>query len=754
MGEVFLAYDTILERQVAIKFLHRELIRDTDNLGRFIREAKAASALNHPNILTVYEIGEFDGSSYIATELIDGKTLREDMASSRSMTLERVLKISIQIAEALSAAHAAGIVHRDVKPENIMLRNDGYAKLLDFGLAKLSESPGKRSDGDTVPGVVMGTIAYMSPEQARGRKVDPRTDIFSLGVVMYEMLTQNLPFVGETNNHTIVAILERDPTPISIIRPDVPVELELIQRRMIEKDLTKRYPKAADIVDELKALRKRLDFEAELERTFAPNDLENERTLTFKAEPVPSVDNTIAVLPFVNMSPGNDEDYFSDGLAEELLNVLSKINGLRVAARTSAFSFKGKQTTISEIGRALNVGSVLEGSIRTSGDRVRISVQLVKVADGYQIWSETYDRKMDDIFAVQDDIAGSVVGELRSMLLGESTSTRSSSGVQSEVKEAVKGRSASPEAQRLMLLGRHYLDRTTPDDTTQAIDYFRQAVEIDPSYALCWAEMGRAFSIEAGRAWVPVGEGFDRSREATEKALELEPDLAEGYAQLGRIQATHDWNIRDAEAMYRKALDLAPGSSSVLDGASILAYKLGKFDEAIELSERVLALDPLSAAFWHNFGLTCHAAGRLADSALAFRRAVELVPQRFVSRALLALVEADLGNIDAARNTADTEPEEFWRIWAMAIIEYLAGNAEKADRHLACLLESHADGSEFQIAEVYAVRGENQDAFDWLERAFIARDPGLSHTRADPRLTNIRNDTLWPPFLDKIGLGS
>ncbi len=332
--------------------------------------------------------------------------------------------------------------------------------------------------------------------------------------------------------------------------------------------------------------------------------------------------NSVAVLPFVNMSRDENIEYFSDGLAEELLNVLSKIQGLRVAARTSAFSFKGKSTTIAAIGHALNVGSIVEGSIRMSAGRIRIAVQLVKVADGYQLWSDTYDRTMDDIFAVQDDIAQSVVGELRTRLMGEKSSADIDEEVVFEVAEAVKGRAADPEAQRLMLLGRYFLDRTTPEDTAKAIDYFREAIELDPGYALCWAELGRAYSIEAGKAWVPIEQGFELSRDATNQAIRLEPELAEAHAQLGRIRSAYDWDLREAARSYRTALELAPGSSVVMDGASVLEFKLGRFEAALALSRRVLAQDPLSGSIWHNLGLICHSAGLLAESERAFRRAL------------------------------------------------------------------------------------------------------------------------------------
>lgn len=462
--------------------------------------------------------------------------------------------------------------------------------------------------------------------------------------------------------------------------------------------------------------------------------------------------NTIAVLPFLNLSRDPNDEYFSDGLAEELLNVLAKINGLRVAARTSAFSFKGKQKTVTEIGSTLNVASVLEGSIRKANGHLRISVQLVKVEDGYQLWGETYDRTMDDIFAVQDDIARSVVEEIRVRLLGEKPGDHVSRQVNSEVANAVKGRSKDAEAQRLMLLGRHFLDRTTREDTARAIDYFDQALQIDPEYALCWAELGRAYSIEAGRGWVASDVGFDRSREATNRALALEPDLAEAHAQLGRIQAARDWDLKGAEASYRRALELAPGSSSVLDGASVLAYKLGRIDEAIEMSRRVLSQDPLSAAFWHNLGLACYTGGSLDESAMAFRRALELAPQRFVSSALLGLVLADKGQLDEAERLALAEPDEFWRSWALAIIYSLTGQTAEADELLKRLVEESSHGNEYQIAEICAARGDADHAFEWLERAVNERDPGVTHAGVNPRFSALRSDPRWAEFLKKVGL--
>jgi TolB-like protein len=492
-----------------------------------------------------------------------------------------------------------------------------------------------------------------------------------------------------------------------------------------------------------------------LELLYGPAPFEEPRTAILPATLLAAnakLSNTIAVLPFLNLSRNAENDYFSDGLAEELLNVLSKIRGLRVAARTSAFAFKGKRMTVTEIGRELGVASVLEGSVRMAAERVRISVQLVKADDGYSLWSESYDREMDDIFAVQDDIAQSVVEEIRIHLLGEPRTEQLERQAGSEIADAVKGRAAAPEAYRLMLLGRYFLDKTTRDDTAKAIKYFREALEIDPGFALCWAELGRAHSIEAGRGWVAVDEAFAASRDAANRALALEPDLAEGHAQLGRIQAVHDWDLKAAETSYRRALASAPGSSAVIDGASVLYYKLGRMEEALELSGRVLAQDPLCAAYWHNHGLACHAAGRLDEAQKAFERALELAPRRFVSGAMLALVLSDKGNTAEALKAVQREPDRFWRNWALAIIQSAAGEAEAADEALRDLMAEQSEGDAYQIAEVYAMRGDRDAAFEWLDRAINKRDPGVTHAKVNPRFANLREDARWSERLNKIGL--
>ena len=463
---------------------------------------------------------------------------------------------------------------------------------------------------------------------------------------------------------------------------------------------------------------------------------------------------SIAILPFVNMSRDEENEYFADGVAEEILNVLAKIRGLRVAARTSSFQFKGKNEDIGVIGRKLHVGTVLEGSVRKAGNRMRISVQLVKVADGYHLWSETYDRTLEDIFAVQDDIAQSVLKELRTTLLGEAADAKASKEVTAQVAAAVKGRATDPEAHRLFLQARHFLDRLNREDLAKGIEYLKEALALDPEFALAWAELGRAYASEANGGWVPFGDGFGRAREAVARALGLEPDLAEGHTGMGWIQMYHDWDWRGAEASFRRALELAPSSAWVLRRAGVLAFNLGRLDEAIALYRRTVEQDPLSAAAYHNLGLAFYASGRLAEAEVAYRKALDLAPQCTSTRAALSLTLLAQGRGEAALAEAIREPDEWPRLDALAIIHHAAGRRAESDAALQELIAKYAVNMARHVATVYAARGEVDLAFEWLERAYDQRDTRLSEMKPDPVLHSLHADPRWEVFLRKMGLAN
>jgi serine/threonine protein kinase len=434
MGEVYRALDTRLKRDVAVKVLPEEVASSPERLARFEREATTVAALNHPNIVTLYSIEEVGGTRFLTLELVEGRSLAALVAPG-GLPLAQVLDVAIPVAEALVAAHERGVVHRDLKPANVMVTREGRVKVLDFGLAKVTQPEpdlqntlaATMASPLSAVGEIVGTAPYMAPEQIRGEAVDARTDLFSFGVLVYELATGKLPFAGPTFADVSSSILRDEPAALSSVRFDLPHDLERILARCLAKLPRERFQTALDVANELRGLRRSLEHGA----TPAPRPASHHVA-------------SIAVLPFMNRSASADDEYFSDGLADELLNMLAKIRGLRVAARTSAFHFKGKDTTIAEVGHALNVATVLEGSVRKSGERVRISVQLVKVADGFHLWSETYDRTLDDVFAVQDDIAKSVVKELRTTLLGEEADSRASDETKAEVSRGGEGAQHRP----------------------------------------------------------------------------------------------------------------------------------------------------------------------------------------------------------------------------------------------------------------------------------------------------------------------
>jgi eukaryotic-like serine/threonine-protein kinase len=741
MGEVYRARDTRLGRDVAIKVLPAEVASSPDRLARFEREARTVAGLNHPNIVTLFSVEDEDQIRFLTMELIEGQIL-SNLVAPGGLPLSLILEISIPLAEALVAAHEHGVIHRDLKPGNVMVTRERRVKVLDFGLAKI-EAGGETARDEALTatagspisgeGQVLGTVPYMAPEQLRGEAVDARSDLFALGIILYELATGRRPFTGATPLDVSSSILRDAPEPLTRVRADLPGDLERIVVRCLEKNPRSRFQTALDVSNELRDLQRGLE-RGSLEQPASQNVA------------------SIAVLPFANRSRDEQDEYFSDGLADELLSMLAKIRGLRVVARSSSFTFKGRQVTVAEVGKALNVATVLEGSVRKAGNRVRISVQLVKVSDGYHLWSETYDRTLEDIFAVQDDIARAVVSELRTALLGKAPDSKARLAVNAEVAAAARGRGGSGEAHRLYMQGRYFVDRGSREDTATGIGHLREALELDPTHALAWAELARAWMNNANGGWAPPHEANARARKAVERALALEPDLAEGHARLGGIQKNHEWDWKSAEASYRRALELAPGNSVVLDGAGVLAESLGRLDDAIALMRRSVEQNPLSSASYSNLALVYEASGRTVEAEEACRKALELSPQRICIHSHLALILLDQGRGEEAMVEALKEPEEVYRLQALAVIHHAAGRRAESDRALGELIAKFARDWAFQVAEVHAARGETDAAFDWLERARAERDAGLAYMRPDPLLRSLHADPRWDAFLRKMGL--
>ena len=521
MGVVYRAEDPRLKRQVAIKLLLPELTRDDIARQRFVQEARAASGLDHPNICTIHEIGQTDDDQfYLVMAYYEGETLTQRIEQG-PLPVPEAIDIATQVARGLSKAHRAGIIHRDIKPANLMLTADETVKILDFGLAKLTGF-----EGLTLPSITLGTVAYMSPEQAQGGQLDPRTDLWSLGVVLYEMLAGRLPFRAESAQAVLYAILNRNPEPLSAVRPEVPATIRRLVQRALERSPADRYQSADELLADLRAT------------TSTP--ISTATRLSGQERTVPS----IAVLPFVDMSEQKDQEYFCEGIAEELINALSGLKHLRVAARSSSFKFKGQTLDATEIGAHLKVRSILEGSVRKAGNRLRITAQLIDTVGGFHLWSERYDRGIDDVFAVQDEIARAIVEKLKVNLLG---------GADAPLVRQLTG---DPEAYNAYLKGRYYWNRRYAGGMQKGMQCFQQAIERDPDFALPYSGLADCWNILAFYGYVPPTVGFPKAKAAALKALEIDDRLAEAHTSLAWATTFFDWDWRTGEREFQRALQL------------------------------------------------------------------------------------------------------------------------------------------------------------------------------------------------------
>jgi len=767
MGVVYRAEDTELHRQVSLKLLPPEMADDSSRLERFRREARAVAALNHPNIVTIHSIESVDSTHFLTMEVVEGESL-DNLLPPGGLPLSKVFDIAIPLADALSTAHERGIIHRDLKPANIMITDEGRVKVLDFGLAKLVEgptSPGSQSILTDLPtqggaltgiGTVMGTAPYMAPEQLEGREVDHRADIFALGIVMYEMATGRRPFAGDSSAALVSSILRDTPPTVTDINEGLPRHLARIIQHCLEKDPEARYQSAKDVRNELKSLRREVDSGEVAtgsgampvasgdggSKTFSwrwpaaaaaaviilaagwwigrgsggPDTAHAGSTAAFEsAQTVVSDLPSVAVLPFANLSSDPDNEYFTDGLTEELISALSNVEGLRIPARSSVYALKGSNLAVQEIGSKLGVDNIIEGSVRKSGDRLRVSVQLIKAEDGFTLWSETYDRKLEDVFVVQNEISNNIVEALQLTL--------------SPVEERALRveRTTDFQAYEYYLRGRGYYRRRTYEDFESAREMFSKAIAIDPGYALAYAGLADAYT-EFWRNYESTEENLAHAEEASREAVELDPTLAEAHASRGFALGQRQ-RYKDAEREFALAVKLNPRLFEAYYYYGTVAFAAGELETAADMFERASDVAPDEIRALQLLPQVYTRLGREAEAQSANRRRVEVVERRLEFNPDDVPLLLDGASALAALGETRRSLE-----WASRILDR-AGNDALVLYNLACL---------------YSLAGELGSAMDALERSYDAGLADPDWMREDSDLDNVRNHPRYKALLERM----